>query len=90
MLAVAALIGPPAGALEATIEAYNEAAARGEDPQFHKVSELVRPLVPPLGAIDLRVAKAIYAPFTLGGLHTALRSEHERRALALARTRSSA
>jgi len=68
-------IGLPAGALEATLDAYNEAAARGEDPQFHKVRELVRPLVPPLGAIDLRVAKAIYAPFTLGGLDTTPDSE---------------
>ena len=68
-------IGLPAGALEATLDAYNEAAARGEDPQFHKVAELVRPLVPPLGAIDLRVDKAIYAPFTLGGLDTTADSE---------------
>lgn len=68
-------IGLPPGALEATLDAYNEGAARGEDPQFHKVPELVRPLVPPLGAIDLRVAKAIYAPFTLGGLDTTPDSE---------------
>jgi 3-oxo-5alpha-steroid 4-dehydrogenase len=68
-------IGLPSGALERTIERYNEAAERGEDPQFHKVAELVRPLVPPLGAIDLRVANAIYAPFTLGGLDTTPDSE---------------
>ena len=68
-------IGLPAGALEATVDRYNEAAARGEDPDFHKVPELVRPLVPPLGAIDLRVANAIYAPFTLGGLDTTPDSE---------------
>ena len=68
-------IGLPAGALEATVDRYNEAAARGEDPDFHKVPELVRPLVPPLGAIDLRVAHAIYAPFTLGGLDTTPDSE---------------
>jgi 3-oxo-5alpha-steroid 4-dehydrogenase len=68
-------IGLPAGALEATIDAYNAAAADGDDPEFHKVAELVRPLVPPLGAIDLRVAKAIYAPFTLGGLDTTPDSE---------------
>ena len=68
-------IGLPAGALQATLERYNEAAARGEDPEFHKVPELVRPLVPPLGAIDLRVANAIYAPFTLGGLDTTPDSE---------------
>ena len=71
-------IGLPAGALEATLAAYNEAAERGEDPQFHKVPELVRPLVPPLGAIDLRVANAIYAPFTLGGLDTTPDSEVRR------------
>ena len=63
-------IGLPVGALEATLDRYNDAASRGEDPDFHKVPELVRPLVPPLGAIDLRVANAIYAPFTLGGLDT--------------------
>jgi len=68
-------IGLPAGALEATLERYNEAAARNEDPEFHKVPELVRPLVAPLGAIDLRVANAIYAPFTLGGLDTTPDSE---------------
>ena len=72
---LAAEIGLPPGALEATLDAYNEAAAAGDDPQFHKVAELVRPLVPPLGAIDLRVAKAIYAPFTLGGLDTTPDSE---------------
>ena len=35
---------------------------RGEDPDFHKVPELVRPLVPPLGAIDLRVAQRHLRP----------------------------
>ncbi|MET0739769.1 MAG: FAD-binding protein [Acidimicrobiales bacterium] len=72
------LLGPLlrfTGATEATVDRYNEAAARGEDPDFHKVPELVRPLVPPLGAIDLRVANAIYAPFTLGGLDTTPDSE---------------
>jgi 3-oxo-5alpha-steroid 4-dehydrogenase len=72
---LAADLGLPAGALEATLDRYNAAAARGEDPDFHKVPELVRPLVPPLGAIDLRVASAIYAPFTLGGLDTTPDSE---------------
>ncbi len=71
-------IGLPPGALEATVARYNSAAERGEDPDFHKVPELVRPLVPPLGAIDLRVANAIYAPFTLGGLDTTPDSEVRR------------
>jgi 3-oxo-5alpha-steroid 4-dehydrogenase len=30
----------------------------------------VRPLVPPIGAFDLRLGPAPYAPFTLGGLET--------------------
>ena len=30
----------------------------------------VRPLVPPIGAFDLRIGPAPYAPFTLGGLET--------------------
>ena len=54
---------------------YNEAAARGEDPQFHKRAPFLQPIgVPPasgIGAIDLRVDHgAIYATFTLGGLVT--------------------
>jgi 3-oxo-5alpha-steroid 4-dehydrogenase len=64
-------IGLPSGALVATVAAYNDAAARGEDPEFHKRAELVRPLRSPFGAVDLRVdSKAIYAPFTLGGVRT--------------------
>ena len=54
---------------------YNEAAARGEDPAFHKRAPYLQPIgVPPasgIGAIDLRVDHgAIYATFTLGGLVT--------------------
>jgi 3-oxo-5alpha-steroid 4-dehydrogenase len=71
-------IGLPPGALATTVARYNDAAARGEDPDFHKVPDLVRPLVPPLGAIDLRVSNAIYAPFTLGGLDTTPDSEVRR------------
>jgi 3-oxo-5alpha-steroid 4-dehydrogenase len=35
----------------------------------------VRPLVPPLGAFDLRRGAAPYAPFTLGGLETTVAGE---------------
>ena len=54
---------------------YNEAAARGDDPAFHKRAPFLQPIgVPPasgIGAIDLRVDHgAIYATFTLGGLVT--------------------
>ena len=58
----------PAGSLAATMAAYNEAAARGEDPEFGKRPEWVVALdQPPFGAIDLRVGTALYAGFPLGG-----------------------
>ncbi len=64
-------LGVPAQALADTVRNYNEHAARGEDPEFGKLAPFVQPLVPPLGAIDLGVDRgAIYATFTLGGLHT--------------------
>jgi len=64
-------MGLPPAALAATVAAYNEGAARGEDPQWHKARDFLVPLRPPFGAIDLRVgSKAIYATFTLGGLDT--------------------
>jgi 3-oxo-5alpha-steroid 4-dehydrogenase len=63
-------IGLPAGSLQATLDAYNEAAAQGEDPAFHKAAELVIPLDPPYGVVDLSVDRSFYATFTLGGLVT--------------------
>ncbi|MBW2314009.1 MAG: FAD-dependent oxidoreductase [Deltaproteobacteria bacterium] len=57
--------------LEATIHSYNEAAARGIDPAFHKNAKYLAPLVnAPLGVLDCTVENAIYAAFTLGGLAT--------------------
>jgi len=62
-------LGMPA--LEATLRAYNAAAARGEDPAFHKRPAYVVPLEhAPLGALDCTAENAIYAAFTLGGLAT--------------------
>jgi 3-oxo-5alpha-steroid 4-dehydrogenase len=68
---LAAEIGLPAGSLTATMAAYNEGAARGEDPAFGKRPEWVVPLdEPPFGAYDLRVGATIYAGFPLGGVAT--------------------
>src|SRR4029077_1259856 len=72
---LAADIDVPPDALARTVREYNEAAARGEDPGFHKRAPYLQPPgVPPasgIGAIDLRVDHgAIYATFTLGGLIT--------------------
>jgi 3-oxo-5alpha-steroid 4-dehydrogenase len=65
----------PVGSLEATLALYNAHAERGADPVFHKRAERVRPLLPPLGAFDLRRGAAPYAPFTLGGLETTVAGE---------------
>ncbi len=64
-------LGLPTGALESTLAFYNKHAARGQDPLFHKSRACLSPLThPPLGAFDCRVERALYAVFTLGGLHT--------------------
>lgn len=68
-------MGLAPGALETTVELYNRHATSGKDPMFHKDPAWVRPLVPPLGAFDLRPGAAPYAPFTLGGLETTVAGE---------------
>jgi 3-oxo-5alpha-steroid 4-dehydrogenase len=63
-------IGLPAGSLTSTLDYFNEHAANGADPLFHKRPPVLTPLAPPLAAFDLRADTFFYAPFTLGGLHT--------------------
>ncbi|OBF53526.1 FAD-dependent oxidoreductase [Mycolicibacterium monacense] len=65
-------IGLAPGSLQATIAAYNEGAARGEDPLLHKKPQWLRPVGSPVGAIDLRESTG---GFTLGGLLTSLDGE---------------
>ncbi|WP_067437950.1 FAD-binding protein [Nocardioides jensenii] len=61
----------PTGSLVATLAAYNENAARGEDPDFHKQPEWLAPQdTGPWGAFDLTLGRALYAGFTMGGLVT--------------------
>ncbi len=59
----------PTGSLQATVAAYNDGAARGEDPLLHKKPEWLKPIGSPVGAIDLRESTG---GFTLGGLRTTL------------------
>ena len=62
-------LGVPVDALSATLSRYNEGAARGEDPDFHKATEWLAPQsTGPWGAFDLSLGKATYAGFTMGGL----------------------
>lgn len=63
-------IGLPSGSLGATLAYYNEHAARGEDPLFHKRPQWLTPLTGPLAAFDLRPQRFPNAVFTLGGLDT--------------------
>ncbi len=72
-------LGLPAGSLVATLKRYNEHAARGEDPDFHKHPDWLAPQSSgPWGAYDLTLGKALYAGFTLGGLRTSVDGEVQR------------
>ena len=69
----------PAGSVATTLARYNEHAVHGEDPDFHKGAEYVAPLFTgPWAAFDLRLGKAIYAGFTLGGMRVSVDGEVQR------------
>ena len=69
-------LGIPAGRLQATLDRYNEHAARKEDPDFHKGAEWLEPQATgPWFAFDMTLGKALYAGFTLGGLATSVDGE---------------
>jgi len=66
----------PAGSLQKTLADYNAAAARGDDPLFHKDPHWLQPLVnAPWGAFECSLGKAGYVGFTLGGLRTSVDAE---------------
>jgi len=72
-------LGIPAGHLAATLEAYNAAAAKGEDPEFRKHPDWLEPQdAGPWGAFDLTLGKAMYAGFTLGGLRCTVDGQVQR------------
>jgi succinate dehydrogenase/fumarate reductase flavoprotein subunit len=59
------------GTLQQTIALYNEDCAAGEDTQYHKAAEWLKPLEPPLVALDITPGRGAFLPFfTLGGLDT--------------------
>lgn len=64
-----AALGIPEGNLAATLKRYNENAAQGADPDFHKQPEYVAPQdTGPWAAFDLSLGRAMYSGFTMGGL----------------------
>ena len=61
----------PEGTLVNTLIYYSRHAANGEDPLFHKAAAWLKPLKPPLVALDCTPGRgALYPFFTLGGLDT--------------------
>lgn len=76
---MASALSIPAGNLGATLAAYNAAAARGEDAEFHKDAEWLEPQdAAPWAAFDLSLGKATYAGFTLGGLRCTVDGQVQR------------
>jgi succinate dehydrogenase/fumarate reductase flavoprotein subunit len=59
----------PPGSLQQTLADYNEHAANGEDPAFHKYADWLVPLdKAPYAALQCSFGKSVYVGFTLGGL----------------------
>lgn len=72
-------LGIDPDALQATLDRYNEHAAVGEDPDFHKSADWLAPQATgPWGAYNLSLGKALYAGFTMGGLRTSVDGEVQR------------
>jgi succinate dehydrogenase/fumarate reductase flavoprotein subunit len=72
-------LGLPAGSLAKTLDRYNEYAAKGEDPDFHKHPDWLAPQdTGPWGAYDLTLGKALYAGFTLGGIRVTVDGQAQR------------
>jgi succinate dehydrogenase/fumarate reductase flavoprotein subunit len=66
----------PAGSLVETVRRYNEHAARGEDPDFHKGAKWLTPLVtPPFAALQASFGPNRFVGFTLGGLRVSSHGE---------------
>jgi len=59
------------GTLQHTLSVYNEDCKNGADTLFHKATEWMLPLDPPLVALDITPGRGAFLPyFTLGGLDT--------------------
>jgi 3-oxo-5alpha-steroid 4-dehydrogenase len=76
---VEAEAGLPAGALQASVAYYNDHAAQGADPQFHKAADWLKPIDKPPYALVSYCPQDVkyplgdnpgYLMFTLGGLET--------------------
>jgi len=69
-------LGLPSGSLVETVRRYNEFAAKGEDPDFHKGAKWLQPLVaPPFAALQASFGPNRFVGFTLGGLRVSADGE---------------
>ena len=69
-------LGMPAGNLQQTIGDYNQQAAEGRDPQYHKHVDWLQPIVEmPFAALQCSLGKSYYVGFTLGGLRVSIDAE---------------
>ncbi|GAB2972857.1 FAD-binding protein [Nocardioides montaniterrae] len=74
---MATSLGMPA--LVDTMARYNEHAARGEDPDFHKHPDWLEPQTAgPWAVLDLTLGVALYAGFTIGGMAVSVDGEVRR------------
>src|SRR5918992_5253433 len=69
----------PEPTLQASLDRYNQYAEKGEDPDFHKSADwLAVQDRAPWAVFDLRLGKALYAGFTLGGMRVSVDGEVQR------------
>lgn len=70
------MLNIPETGLQQTIATYNEFAAKGQDPFFHKAKAYLKPIVkPPFYAAKASIGETTFAHYTLGGLHTNANTE---------------
>ena len=76
---MAAALGVEESTLQETLDRYNENAADGRDPDFHKSADwLAVQDQAPWAVFDLRLGNALYAGFTLGGIRVSVDGEAQR------------
>jgi succinate dehydrogenase/fumarate reductase flavoprotein subunit len=69
----------PEAVLQETMDRYNKHAGAGEDPDFHKHPDwLAVQDQAPWAVFDLRLGKALYAGFTIGGVRVTVDGEAQR------------
>jgi succinate dehydrogenase/fumarate reductase flavoprotein subunit len=72
-------LGVPEATLQETLDRYNQHAAAGEDPDFHKHPDwLAVQDRAPWAVFDLRLGKALYAGFTIGGIRVTVDGQAQR------------